>query len=147
LTELIRLIRLGAEKKNIRIEYTNQTKLSLFKGNRSELRQVFLNLIRNSFEAIRQQGKIKVELLLDENSRFFQITFTDDGMGINEEHINRIFLPFFSTKKQTSENSGLGLALSYGIIHNHGGRITVQNMNPGTRFVIELPFEKSIQLS
>jgi len=146
LTELLRLIRLGAERKNIRLNYSNQTKSSLFNGNKSELRQVFLNLLRNSFEAINHSGYVDIELRLDEGHEYFQIFFTDDGSGIDEEHIGRIFLPFFTTKKNTAENSGLGLALSYGIINNHGGRITVQNMNPGTRFLIELPYAASLQL-
>lgn len=146
LTDLIRLIRLGAEKKHIEISYVNETESAMFRGNKTELRQVFLNIIRNSFEAIVDSGHVEISLQLNKTGNFLRLSFQDNGPGIDEENISRIFLPFFSTKKHTSENSGLGLSLSYGIINNHGGRITVQKTSPGTKFIIELPYEAELQL-
>jgi signal transduction histidine kinase len=72
------------------------------------------------------------------------ITFEDNGAGIQPDHVERVFDPFFTTK-DVGEGSGLGLAVSYGIIKDHGGEIRVQS-EPGifTRFIIELPADGKI---
>jgi PAS domain S-box-containing protein len=146
LNEMINLIKHGAEKRDIKIHYSNVTVSSFFEGNLTEIRQVFLNLIRNSFEAIKTQGKITIMLALNSSKTFLRISFEDNGTGIREEEMNSIFLPFYSTKNNSSTNHGLGLALSYGIINSHGGRITARNLEPGAQFIIELPYNESIQI-
>lgn len=146
LQELIKLIRLEAKKKQIDLTYENSLASTIMIGNRSELRQVFLNLLRNSFEAIDGSGSIRVSLSLSDTGRHIRIRFKDDGTGIADDDINSVFLPFYSTKTNQPGNSGLGLSLSYGIINNHGGRISVKKTDPGTEFLIELPYNAAIQL-
>jgi signal transduction histidine kinase len=101
----------------------------------AQLRQVFLNLLRNSREAMPEGGKLIVESrTIDEQA---EIVFRDNGRGINEGVRERIFEPFFSTKEG---GTGLGLAVSRQILQAHGGSIWC-NSSPGggTTFVIRLP--------
>jgi signal transduction histidine kinase len=73
------------------------------------------------------------------------IAFTDTGEGIPEENFSRIFDPFFTTK-DVGKGTGLGLATSYGIVEDHGGRISVKSkVGEGTTFTIELPVQPQTQ--
>jgi len=68
-----------------------------------------------------------------------QITFTDDGPGISEENLDRIFNPFFTTK-EVGKGTGLGLSICYGIVQTHGGRIYAKSkLGKGATFVVEIP--------
>jgi len=105
------------------------------------LQQVFLNLYLNSLHAIGEGGKIKIEAQVDQKNgaRWLKIVFEDNGPGIPADHIERVFDPFFTTK-EVGEGTGLGLSVSYGIVKEHGGEISVESQ-PGrwTRFTILLP--------
>ncbi|MFP4108645.1 MAG: DUF3365 domain-containing protein [Desulfonatronovibrio sp.] len=105
----------------------------------NKMKQVFVNLIMNACQAIGQSGEIKIVSRFIEEKNMARITFRDNGSGMKPEIRNRIFDPFFSTKK-TGESTGLGLSVSYGIIQDHGGDISVQS-EPGkwTEFIIHLP--------
>ena len=136
-------------EKKIHVTIDGVDRLPRFQADPDLLQQVFLNLYTNSFHALAQGGSIKIHAGVSPASPaeapFFNgasriwITFEDNGTGILPEHIERIFDPFFTTK-DVGEGSGLGLAVSYGIIKDHGGEIRVES-EPGkfTRFVIELP--------
>jgi len=105
-----------------------------------QLQQVFLNLIINAQQAIRQvkeRGTIFVSSRVDKKRNKIIVEIKDDGPGIPKEHLTHIFDPFFTTKQR---GTGLGLSVSYGIIHEHGGTIYASN-NPdkGAKFTIELP--------
>ncbi|MHB8481239.1 MAG: ATP-binding protein [Nitrospiria bacterium] len=122
-----------------------------------QMKQVFINLIKNAFDAMPNGGKlyIKTNLLLvkgiqeksdkktneeEENvNHIVEITFSDIGMGMTHEVLARIFEPFYTTKGEKS-GTGLGLPVSYGIIERHGGQIEVQStLGRGTTFKIKLP--------
>jgi len=103
----------------------------------SRMQQVLLNLIMNSAQAIGSNGKIVISTGSGDNNILIEIE--DDGPGINKDILNKIFDPFFSTK-EPGQGTGLGLSVSYGIIHEHGGDIKVQSSpGQGARFIITMP--------
>jgi signal transduction histidine kinase/CheY-like chemotaxis protein len=106
------------------------------KGNATELREVFVNIVRNAIDAIPNGGLI--EIVSETVNNMVSIEIRDNGIGMNEEIIKKVFQPFFTTKGKNG--LGLGLSLSYKIIQSHGGCITIDsNENKGTCFKIELP--------
>lgn len=106
------------------------------KGNATELREVFINIIRNAIDAMPKGGDI--EITTQNKDRMSIIHIRDNGIGMNKDVIKRAFEPFFTTKG--SKGSGLGLSVSYKIIQDHGGFIKIESKeNLGTHFYIELP--------
>jgi len=104
-----------------------------------QLTQVFVNLLVNASQAIKDHGsvKVKTEVIGD----YVVISFSDDGSGISEENIDKLFDPFFSTK-EVGKGTGLGLSISHGIIDKHGGIIEVSSIfGEGTCFTIRLPIK------
>ena len=113
-----------------------------------QLRQVFVNVIANAIDASRERSPIRIstkEVTLTESGRvdglatrrYARIAITDQGKGIDETAVDRIFEPFFSTKKR---GTGLGLAIVKQIIELHEGKISVDSPDgKGTRFIIDLP--------
>ena len=109
-------------------------------GDSHQLQQVFINLINNArqaIEAYRPRGLIRISSELRDST--VRVLFTDDGPGIATENLAKIFHPFFTTK-EVGKGTGLGLSLSYGIIREHGGSISVESEpGAGATFIIELP--------
>jgi len=104
-------------------------------GSPTQLKQVLLNLVLNAMEAMPDGGDLEV-VLYPENGGTV-ISVRDTGIGMDAETVSQIFDPFYSTK---GEGTGLGLAVTYGIIEGHGGTIQVESQpNQGTRFTIWLP--------
>jgi two-component system, NtrC family, sensor kinase len=104
-----------------------------------KLKQVFINLVMNAEYAVGQEGTIKITTRLNSGNNQLSIRISDTGHGIEEENLSRIFDPFFTTKP-TGEGTGLGLSVSYGIIRNHGGDITVESeLGKGSTFTVTLP--------
>ena len=101
------------------------------------MEQVFVNIILNAVEAIKDKGVITISSQMVPNQLYGKIEIADNGCGIPQENLSKIFEPFFSTKKK---GTGLGLAVSYGIVQNHQGTIKVlRKQGGGTRFIIEIP--------
>ena len=106
-------------------------------GSASKLQQVFMNLILNARDAMPNGGRLTVHTRAVDTS--LVIDFRDTGVGIAPENIARIYDPFFTTK-EVGQGTGLGLALSYGIIQEHNGRIFVESRpGEGAHFTIKLP--------
>jgi signal transduction histidine kinase len=104
-----------------------------------QLLQVFVNLILNAIAAMPEGGDLWIKTG-QENGKV-RVAIRDNGCGIPEENIDRIFDPFFSTK-ETGQGTGLGLSVSYGIIHDHGGKIEVKSETcVGSEFTIILPLD------
>jgi two-component system NtrC family sensor kinase len=102
-----------------------------------QLRQVFLNLLLNALQAMGDYGVIR--LVTEAQGDFVQIRVEDDGCGIPADQIERIFDPFYTTRR-TGTAAGLGLAHCYQIVRHHGGEITVSSkVGVGTTFCIRLP--------
>jgi two-component system NtrC family sensor kinase len=103
----------------------------------AQIGQVVMNLLLNAIHAITPPGRIEVLTRLI--GKYVELVFTDTGSGIPEEYLHKIFDPFFTTK-DASRGTGLGLAVSYGIIKKHGGDIEVMSeMGKGTTFTVRLP--------
>ncbi len=103
----------------------------------AQIGQVVMNLLLNAIHAITPPGRIEVATRRAGNN--VEVVFSDSGAGIPEENIHKIFDPFFTTKDAT-KGTGLGLAVSYGIIKKHGGEIEVASiMGKGSTFIVRLP--------
>ena len=102
-----------------------------------QIRRVVINLVDNAIEAMERSGDIAVESQLDSSNAIVRVIVSDNGPGIPPAEREKLFLPYYSTKRR---GSGLGLAIVRRIIAEHGGSIEVgDNVPQGTRFTIELP--------
>ena len=109
----------------------------------NQIQQVFMNILLNAADAMPAGGTLTITSHLASEDSFVQVRFTDTGTGIPEKNLNRIFDPFFTTKAD-KKGTGLGLAVSYGIIDRHRGQIEVQSEEgKGTTFTIKLPIQAS----
>ena len=103
----------------------------------NQIEQVLVNILLNAIQAIDKNGTISIKTGVNSERDELKVEITDSGCGISKEQIDRIFDPFFSTK---ARGTGLGLAVSYGIINNHEGEIKVESQpGQGTRFIVTLP--------
>lgn len=104
-----------------------------------KIKQVILNMMINSAQSIGEKGTIRLASRYDAGSRTAEVSIEDDGPGIPAEILDKVFDPFFTTKPP-GQGTGLGLSVSYGIIRDHNGEITVESQaGRPTRFVITLP--------
>jgi signal transduction histidine kinase len=109
------------------------------------LKQVIVNIGLNAIQAMPDGGKLTVETL--ESSTHLFIKFTDTGIGMDEEHIQKIFDPFYTTK-EVGEGTGLGLSVTYSLVQSMNGTISVESKkNVGPCFQIELPFDSNPEVS
>ncbi len=138
---ILTLMKHSARHKHITIHFEPSTENVLIVANKNEIKQVILNLFKNSFEAMSSGGEIflNTTILTEHDAEYAQIRFRDTGPGICDEHLSSIFLPFYSTKKGQDSNLGLGLSVSYGIIKKYHGTIRVENIESGCQFIITLP--------
>jgi signal transduction histidine kinase len=130
-------------KKQIDIQFNNHCNNSDIQADSCQLKQVFLNLILNSIDAVSDNDKGFIHITLDVlnqtegSNQVFSIELTDNGHGISPENIEKLFIPFFTTK---STGTGLGLSICYGIINRHGGEIEIHSKEMvGTTIHIKLP--------
>jgi two-component system NtrC family sensor kinase len=139
LQECISLLEYQALFHNIQISKDFQADIPLTKIDPSQIERVFMNIIINAAEAMDGEGQLKVGTYYDPREKFIEISFRDNGPGIDEENIENIFDPFFTTK-EIGHGTGLGLAISYGIVKEHEGAITVESKKGyGSTFYIRLP--------
>lgn len=110
-------------------------------GSPAELRQVFVNLLLNASDAMREGGTIRVEAEARDGAAIVKVA--DQGIGIPEEHLGRIFEPFFTTKGQ--KGSGLGLSIAYNMMTRLGGSISAANRSEGGAvFTLTLPLSAGL---
>jgi PAS domain S-box-containing protein len=130
---------------NIHIVKQLDSFLPFVRGNAGQLKQVFVNIIVNAAEAMHGSGTLTITTFRAPDGKTVSVEFADTGEGIPAENFTRIFDPFFTTK-EVGKGTGLGLATSYGIIEDHGGRISVKSqVGEGTTFTIELPVHQGTQ--
>lgn len=126
--------------KNIELEYIESDKEIYINGDYNRLKQVLINLIKNSAEAIKDKGKIVIKS--DNNSREFKILIIDNGCGMSEETLSKIKEIFYTTKEK---GSGIGVSLSNEIIKSHGGKLEYDStLGEGTTVKITLPILKNV---
>jgi two-component system, NtrC family, sensor kinase len=101
-----------------------------------QLQQVFLNLILNARDAMNENGVLSIKTLQTVDN--ITVEIADNGSGISENNLKQIFDPFFTTKP-AGKGTGLGLAVCYGILTAHGGKIEVESSENGAKFILNLP--------
>jgi two-component system NtrC family sensor kinase len=123
----------------IKLECRVEPNLPPLYGDQELLKQVFLNLIINAIDAMPNGGVLSVDVAKESKTGFVAIQVSDTGCGIPKHILDSVFNPFFTTKP-TGKGTGLGLAVSRGIIEKHGGDIKVESKdNEGARFIVYLP--------
>lgn len=142
LAETIRIAMNQIIISNVRLHEKIATDLPEIKGNRQGLQQVFLNIITNAVQSMKNGGDLTIRVI-SENDNKIIVSIQDTGTGIPEEHLPNIFDPFFTTK-EVGKGTGLGLSVSFGIIKKHGGQILVESkVNKGTTFTVVFPVFKN----
>jgi two-component system NtrC family sensor kinase len=138
--EVVGFQKTEAVHRNIELAYDFQKNLPLIESDRGQLQQVFLNIITNSFAAIKDGGRVQVSVMARDNNSL-AVAVQDNGSGISEEDLKHIFEPFFSTKGEFG--TGLGLSITRDIVEKLGGEIDVHSeLGKGTRFTVTLPLKK-----
>jgi two-component system NtrC family sensor kinase len=138
--EVLSFLRKEAEYRSIEISMNVPSDIPPFESDRGRLQEIFLNLFNNAFAAMSDGGHLDITARR-EDENFVSVTITDDGSGIPEADLKRIFEPFFSTKKERG-GTGLGLSITYGLVQEIGGSIRVQSeLEKGTSFIITLPLQ------
>jgi len=123
---------------NITIEFKEEGLIPGIKGDAGQLQQAFTNMILNAVHAMEGKGKLTIKVTR-QNQNSVVVSIADTGSGIAPEHMKKIFEPFFTTK-QAGQGMGLGLAITYGIVENHGGKIEVESeLGKGSTFRIIFP--------
>jgi two-component system NtrC family sensor kinase len=131
---------------HVQVQSDLHENLPVIHGNAGRLQQVFLNLFLNAKDAMAGGGVLNVATL---NGDFVSVRVSDTGSGIAQEHIHRIYDPFFTTKTTPAEGqnrgTGLGLSVSYGIIQEHAGNIRVESRpGEGTTFTLDFPLVRKV---
>jgi len=123
------------------VQINLQENMPVFYGDKMQMKQVFVNLIQNALQSIKENGKISITTKYEPSK--FIISVEDNGEGIQDEDINKIFRPYFTKREK---GTGLGLAIVKRIVSQHNGRIDVKSeKGKGTKFTIVLTY-KSINI-
>ncbi|USK33132.1 PAS domain-containing protein [Bacillus sp. F19] len=132
---VIKLLEPEALLKNVVISLSVPSdEVSIF-GESNQLKQVFLNMLKNAIESMSAGGNIYVSI--EKDSKQIKVSIQDTGIGLSDEEIQKLGIPFYTTK---SNGNGLGLMVSYKIVQNHGGQIEVTSaVNKGTCFTLLFP--------
>ncbi len=129
-----------AEYRNIEVNVDVSGDIPRFDSDRGKLQQIFLNIINNAFAAMSDGGRLEIKARL-KNENFVLVSISDNGCGISEPDLKRVFEPFFSTKGDTG-GTGLGLSITYGLVQEIGGEIEVESKEGvGTTFKVTLPLK------
>lgn len=116
------------------------TRPAWVRGDAIRLEQVLINLLRNALDAMQGKACKRLEIRLEADEQLWRLSVSDNGGGIAEEHLGQVFDPFFTTKP-VGDGLGLGLAVSFAIVHEFGGRLSVENGDHGAVFSLTLPID------
>ena len=134
--EAVRFFAPEIEDRDIVVEQELRSDLPLLELDRDQMKQVFYNVIKNSFEAMKRRGILRIRT--DVEATHVIISFTDTGGGMSAESLSRVFEPYFTTK---SAGSGLGLLIVRRIVREHGGELAIEsNEGKGLTLTIRLPY-------
>jgi two-component system NtrC family sensor kinase len=137
----LEIIENQAKFHNIKLTKDLSPEIPHIQGDASQLEQVYMNLLINAADAMNNRGTIAIatRIIAEDERDWIEIEFTDSGSGMSEEQLSRIFEPFFTTKP-VGKGTGLGLAVSHGIVRKHGGHMRVKSTpKKGTSFYLKLP--------
>ncbi len=139
LPEVVRMVEQRAYLENIRIIQEFDPDILPIMSDPNQLQQVFLNLINNAIHALKGKSPAEIRIKCSQNKGNLVIKVIDNGCGISPEDMEKIYLPFFTTKP-VGQGTGLGLSTVYGIVNGLGGEITVESeINAGTTFIVQFP--------
>jgi two-component system C4-dicarboxylate transport sensor histidine kinase DctB len=116
------------------------TRPAWVRGDAIRLEQVLINLLRNALDALQGIACKRLEIRLEADEQLWRLSVCDNGPGIAEEHLGQVFDPFFTTKP-VGDGLGLGLAVSFAIVHESGGRLSAENGSTGAVFTLTLPID------
>jgi signal transduction histidine kinase len=137
--DTLKLVRNQLTLSGIHVEEDIPPDLPPIYGEKKSLQQVFLNLFINAVQAMLDGGTLSISAHPSADGQWMIIDVADTGVGIDPEHLTRIFDPFYTTK-QVGRGTGLGLSVTYGIVGKHGGHIEVKSrVGAGTTFTVTLP--------
>lgn len=129
--------------RHIRLEVDLAKQLPEILIDENQIEQILVNLLLNAIQAIEGQGRVTVRTYVTPDRKNVAMEVADTGCGIPPENMSKIFEPFFSTKPK---GTGLGLAVTYGIVQKHGGKIyAFSEPRQGTRFIVEFPIPRESQ--
>ena len=144
--EVIKTTKLNPLFEKINYQFNSELRNEEFLIDSDQIKQVLVNLITNASESL-EESKIKeVNINVANEHNNLKIDISDTGSGIDRENINKLFIPFFTTKK-IGKGTGLGLAISYGIVKMHKGNLIVNSeLGKGSTFTILLPINQELNL-
>lgn len=145
LKKVIEMRKYQAQVRNIEVDVQLPNGPVKVLGNAAQLTQVFMNLIINAEEAVAETEAKRIVISVKAARNRVRISVEDSGIGIPEEHLSQVFVPFFSTKS-VGKGTGLGLATCHGIVTAHGGLIHARNNDSGgTTFTVELALARPVK--
>jgi len=142
LDETVSFVEKDLEASRIRIVREYGSDVPIIRSNLAQMQQVFLNLINNALDAIREDGELRLLVRCADGDVVVKVA--DTGPGIPEKDLARVFEPFFSTKSGDKQHTGLGLAICQEIMRGLGGRISVES-SPGTGTVFSVRFPQEAE--
>src|SRR5436190_96726 len=126
------------EARDIVVEAELRPDLPLLQLDRDQMKQAFYNIIKNSFEAMKRRGILRIRTDADETH--VRVSFTDNGGGMSAETLSHVFEPYYTTK---DSGTGLGLLIVRRIVREHGGELAIESTEgKGLRLTIRLPFKE-----
>jgi two-component system NtrC family sensor kinase len=137
LREVLSFLEKEALHRNLVLTLELEEVLPSILSDRGQLQQVFLNILNNAFDAVKDGGQVAIKSR-ECDPDHVEVSISDNGVGMSEETLRHVFEPFFSTKK--GYGTGLGLSITYGIVKKLGGEIKVESkLGEGTLFRVILP--------
>jgi PAS domain S-box-containing protein len=137
LNEIVQRVKYLSSNKNIEIKTYFDKKNSRILIDKELMQDVFMNIINNSMQSIKDEGEITLKTT--KNNKHFQIEISDNGVGIDKDNLDKIFKPFFTTKSY-GQGTGLGLAFAERVVKKHDGKIEVKSLKgKGTTFKLTFP--------
>ena len=134
--EAVRFLAPEIKDRDIVVEQELRADLPMLALDRDQMKQAFYNVIKNSFEAVKRRGILRIRTDMDESHVI--ISFTDTGGGISAENLSHVFEPYFTTKPS---GAGLGLLIVRRIVREHGGELSIESSeNKGLTVMIRLPY-------
>jgi two-component system NtrC family sensor kinase len=139
MAQIVGMVERQAQVENIRIAQRFDGDLPSVMSDSGQLQQVFLNLLNNAMYALRKRDNAEIRITATQEDGTVVVAVADNGCGIAPENLEKIFLPFFTTKP-VGQGTGLGLSTCFGIVENLGGQLSVTSeLNVGSVFTVKIP--------
>ncbi len=144
LQDTLSLVTTQAQFLNIAVDIHCDPQLPPVMADKSEIEQVFMNILINAAQAMQERGTITITARQNESDESVEVLISDTGCGVPPDKIGQLFHPFFTTK-ESGQGTGLGLSIAFGIISSHHGTISVESeVGKGSTFKIQLPIASAV---